>query len=181
MEDRFRAFHIILYPDDIKHVKVFEYIKDNLHYASIIHNRDIQEDGTFKKLHIHVVIRFLNAKTISAVSRELDLPTNYIEPCKKNYKKALLYLIHYDEPNKVAYNMDEVEGDLKSVLIKTLQAFDTEDDSIIKIINILNQLDYTSLNDFVQIICMEGLYSYFRRSQYIFVRLLDEHNASIVK
>lgn len=181
-DERFRAFHLVLYPnEDERHLKALEYIQDNLHYASIIHNRDILEDGTIKKIHTHVVIYFLNARTIKAVSKELDLPSNYIEPCKKNYKKALLYLIHYDEPKKIGYPLDEVEGDLKSVLIKTLQSFDTEDESILKIIKILNQLDFISLNDFVQIICMEGLYSYFRRSQYIFVRLLDEHNASIVK
>jgi len=178
-EDRFRAFHLILYLDDDTHVQAIEYIKENLHYASIIHNRDITEDGTIKKLHMHIVIRYLNAKTISACAKELGIKENYIQPCKKDYKKALLYLIHYDEPKKIGYSIDEVEGDLKSVLIKTLQGFNTEDDSVLKIINILNQLQYTSLNDFVQIICMEGLYSYFRRSQYIFVRLLDEHNNSL--
>ena len=179
--ERFRAFHLMLYLDDPSHLEIYENIKDNYHYASIIHDKDIKEDGSFKKLHRHVVIRLVNAKTISAISNELGLKENYIEPCRKDYKKALLYLIHYDEPKKVAYNVDCVEGDLKSVLIKTLQGYNTEDDEVLKIIKILNQLEYTSLNDFVQIICMEGLYSYFRRSQYIFVRLLDEHNASIVK
>lgn len=179
-DERYRAFHLILYLDDERHLKTYDYIVNNLHYASIIHDKDLNDDGTFKKVHRHVVIRFLNAKTITAVSKELDLQSNYIEPCKSNYKKALLYLIHYDEPNKIGYSVDAVEGDLKSVLIKTLQSFDTEDESILKIISILNQLEYTSLNDFVQIICMEGLYSYFRRSQYIFVRLLDEHNSSVV-
>lgn len=181
MEDRFRAFHLVLYPnEDITHEQALDYIINNLHYAYIHHYKDIKEDGTIKKLHTHVVIKYLNAKTISAVSKELGIKENCIMPCKKNYKKALLYLIHYDEPQKIGYSIDEVEGDLKSVLIKTLQTFDTEDDSILKIIHLLNELPYTSLNDFVQIICMEGLYSYFRRSQYIFVRLLDEHNNNLV-
>ena len=87
-KERYRAFHLNLYIDDESHIKAYEYIVNNLHYASIIHDKDIKEDGTFKKIHRHVVIRYLNAKTINAVANELGIKENYIEPCKKNYKKA---------------------------------------------------------------------------------------------
>ena len=162
---------MILYPTDESHLKALNYIKDNFSYASIIHDRDIQEDGTIKKTHIHCVIYFSNGRTISSLSKELDLPPNYINACKKDYKKALLYLIHYGE-NKVPYSVDEVEGDLKKTLIKCLNTTDIEDNFVLQIIDMLDSYkEIVSLKQFIKDLCNKGLYSYFRRSQYSYINL----------
>lgn len=178
MEERNRNYHLILYADDETHIKAYNYIKDNYSYASIWHDKDINDDGkTIKKLHLHVVVHLSSPKSLSKFADELGIKPNYIQICRKDYKQSLLYLIHYNIDDKVKYKVEDVEGDLKDVLVKYLNSLQDENDCILDIISMLDRCDYKlSLKDFIQCLCHNGLYSYFRRSQYTFIQLLKEHN-----
>ena len=102
---RFRAFMIILYPDDITHSEILDCVMCNFEeYAYILHDRDFYENGELKKEHYHVLIRVEEACTISSLSKKLGIGENYITPTMKNYVNGLRYLIHKDDKDKYQYD-----------------------------------------------------------------------------
>lgn len=178
--ERNRSFHLVLYADDETHLKAYKIIQEKYSYASIWHDRDILEDGTIKKLHLHVVLHLSSPKSVTALANDLGITSNYIEICKKDYKQSLLYLIHYNQKDKMPYKVEDVEGDLKQVLINYLSSISDENSDVIRIIDLLDSIkENLSLKEFIKILCNNGLYSCFRRSQYTFIQLLKEHNIYI--
>lgn len=82
-----------------------------LQFFAIFHNRDKQDDGTAKAVHCHVVLIAKNRVRLSSV---LGLPVksslpDFIgaRPCS-NAIGAIRYLVHLDNPEKEAYNPDEI-------------------------------------------------------------------------
>lgn len=175
---RDRAFCLVLYPEDITHSLAIDKIKKSYDCAYILHDRDVMEDGVLKKAHYHVVLRFKNAVWNSAVAKDLGIEINYIQPCK-NFKNALLYLIHYYDTDKIQYDLEEVYGSLKSRLKEELEKVDkSEGERVNEIINfIYGTTCYLSTAELVSFCCSNGLWSDLRRAPSIIFRLLDEHNA----
>ena len=114
---RYRTFACELYPDDLEHLKVLEYIKKYFEYAYILHDKDIWDEekvdddgvtihkvGDLKKPHYHVVLNFKNARSIEKLKDELGL--KHIETC--NFYFYIRYLIHKDNPRKFQYSEDEI-------------------------------------------------------------------------
>ena len=62
-------------PPDIKTVKdLADRIESALgpkEYAAILHDQDISEDGTPAEAHLHAMLRFENARYLSAVAKAL--------------------------------------------------------------------------------------------------------------
>ena len=113
---RSRVHMLLLYPSDESHVLALEKITLSYDYAYILHNKDIAEDGSIKKHHWHVVLRFNQAVWSSAICKELGIEHNYIENVKR-FDNALQYLIHYNDTDKAQYSVDEVFGNLKQKLL----------------------------------------------------------------
>lgn len=103
---RDRKFCLLLYPEDETHVKALEHIKRNYNYALICHNRDTDENGEIKKAHYHVVIRVdgQNAIWNTSLAKDLEITPNYIQRCR-NLDRALMYLTHYNEADKMQYEI----------------------------------------------------------------------------
>lgn len=176
---KYRNFMIILYTEDKKHCSILDYIINNFNnYAYILHDKDYNENGEIKKPHYHVMLCFDNPRTITGLSKELDLLPNYIEPTKHNYIKGLRYLIHADEEDKYLYAVEEVKG-TKTLIRKlenSLNADKTECEYIIEIIDIIDNQDYINKREFVLEMCRKNLYSYYRRSACIINDIIFEHN-----
>jgi len=175
---RSRRFCILLYPlEDETHKKAYEYIKNNYDYASIVHNRDKNEEGEIKKSHTHIVISFPNAKWNSAVAEELGITPNYIEKCR-SLDNALEYLIHFNDDTKEQYDIEEVQGNLKSQL-KRIIANDGKDENekALELTEFINTYP-GPLNEFIfiQYVCSVGMWDVFRRASIIYLRLIDKHN-----
>lgn len=153
---------------------------NNYECLYIKHDKDRLENGELKKIHYHVVLKFKNYKWKSALSDELNISDNYLQPVR-NLNNILCYLIHYKEDNKYHYDLSDVKGsaNFKDKLNKVIKSIDlSEEDRVLSIIEYLHSCKYyvsfTSLVDFV---LKNGLWSDFRRSASIFSKLLDEHNA----
>ena len=94
-DKRYRSFHIILYPDSTSYdcSSVICSLSNSVDtWAYIIHDKDYDNEGNLKKVHVHFVIRYPNARTFSAVSREYGIPQNHIEKC--DFNQAVRYLTH---------------------------------------------------------------------------------------
>lgn len=183
-DKRYRTFMLILYKDDEKYFDYLNFIIDkefknqNYRYAGIVHDKDINEDtGELKKEHEHIVLYFDNPRTITSISKEMELPPQYIEKYS-SLKTALLYLLHYNQGDKVQYNFDEVYGDLKNELKKYItNTPSSEEERVLKVLDIIdNYYKYTSYSKFLRDVCNNGLYDILRRNNYIFIKILDKHN-----
>lgn len=177
-----RSFMIVLYLEDDSHFCAFQYmIKNFKDYAYIVHDKDFNENGELKKEHIHFLVKFKNPRSIEGLANEIGIKSNYIEDTKKDYKQGLRYLIHLDDKDKYQYNINEVYGPLKKILLKEIEQAKTEPEYIIDIISIIDSLNYIYVRDFSQIMCSKGLWGYYRRNASIINQIINEHNNFYLK
>lgn len=182
-EKRYRTFMLILYEEDNNFIEYINYIVDkkfknkNYKYLGITHDRDTNENGEIKKSHDHIVLYFDNPRTISSISKELGLPSNYIESYK-SLKTALTYLIHFNQGDKAQYSIEDTYGDLQNELKKyTKNVILSEEDRVLKILDLIDSYyKYTSYSQFLRDICSLGLYDILRRNNYMFLKIFDKHN-----
>jgi len=171
---RSRKFGLLVYPDDANHVQVLEAIK-SYDYAMILHDRDCDGDGVLLKAHWHIVLASKNAQWSSALAKELGLKENYILQIR-NEECALEYLIHYNEPNKYQYSMDDVKGPRKRKLVEYIARDDKSEhekvDALIEYIE--NNSDWLTVTYFAKHCARSGMWDIFRRSGAIFMRILSE-------
>lgn len=182
-----RNFCLLIYPDeDSTHISALEYIRSRFQYAAIRHDCDVWTDadekhnsehkaGTLKKPHWHIVARFSAPRWRSALAKELGISENYVQRCA-SFDGAMRYLVHADNPGEYQYDPESVEGPLKPILDKLLLQL-SEDERIVKILDLLYSLDKkVTYYEFVKLVCAHGLFSDFRRSSVIWIKLLEEHN-----
>lgn len=187
---RGKVFLLLLYPDeDVTHAKALEYIKANYDYAAICQDKDVyledtitngveHKEGELKKAHYHVVVRFKNARWITALAKELEISENYIR-LSHNFVRSLLYLVHYYEPEKYQYPPNEVFGTLKQ---RFKEAYSSEGKSESeKIVDIFNEIDKcefkVDFQVFVRRIASIGYWDVLRRSSSLILRYIDVHNS----
>lgn len=116
-----------LYPDAENYdcAKVLEVIKTKFkQWAFAVHDSDVNDDGEFKKLHIHWVGRG-DPRTVSAVSKFLGIPEHDVE-IGRNFKSLVQYLIHMNDPDKFQYDPDIVETNLSDVSIYLRQLSESQ-------------------------------------------------------
>lgn len=174
-EKRYRCFHLILYLEDVSHETAMNFIRENYSYAEILHDNDFDENGEIKKEHYHFIIYFDDARTISAVSKELNIKDNYIIPSDK--KKGLLYLIHKNNPEKFQYDINLVSGTLKDTLFSYVSnSLIAEKTSVKLILDYIYNHHFISYYEFLSWVNDNDLWSFYRRSQSTFLKMLDNHN-----
>lgn len=107
----------------------------------------------------------------------MNIPSNYIESYS-SIKTALLYLVHYNQGEKVQYSANDTYGNLKTDLFKyILNTPSTEEERVIKLLDLIDSYyDYTTYSKFVRDVCKNGLYDILRRNNFMFIKILDKHN-----
>lgn len=177
---RDRKFCLLLYPnEDITHRIALDIIFKNYDYAYIEHNKDKDENGNLKKSHTHLVLRTTNAVWNTSLSKELGIPINYIEKCR-DIKKSLLYLIHYNDLDKYQYDLNEVSGNLKVNLERYISNEDKdENDKSLDLLEFIDNCGYLTIKEFAEYCARFGKWDIFRRSSYIFIEIIKEHNLKL--
>lgn len=115
--DRLRRFSLQLYAEPCHWGKL---LQNAQHYAYILHDKDVNPDGTPKTPHYHLLVMFADAKTKSSVRKMTDIDS-LTEDTTINFQKlinprnAFRYLIH-DTPEaksdgKYQYSLDAVKYD----------------------------------------------------------------------
>lgn len=179
---RNRRHAVLLYPDCSDHVSALSLIEKTYDYCYILHDKDTNEDGSLKKPHWHVVISCKHAVWNTALSKDLDIPLNYIQEIR-NIDLMLEYLIHANEEDKHQYSLDDVKGsaNLKQKLKKNLE-IDTlsEGDKVIELIEIIENTDKViSISSFSRACATMGRWDVFRRSGAIFLKMIEEKNKKL--
>lgn len=165
MENKYKYFTLVLYPDDDpKHSQILDTIISTYSYRAIYHNKDEA------KVHLHIVFSTPSPRTLASLKKEFNI--DYIE-FVRTPKKMLEYLTHENAKEKHHYSYDETFGDLE-VLSET----DTESKNILLILNYINNFEgYLSLLTLNKFVVDNNLWSFYRRSSYIFIKTLEEKNA----
>lgn len=175
---KYYTFAMVLYKDSTSYDynKVINYIEKNYkYYAYIEHNEDIDD----KKEHTHVLMHFDNKRYNTGISKELNVPSNYI--VHANLIPYLRYLIHFDDEDKKQYSIEEVHGPLSNKL-KDIISKDkkTESEQVAEIMSyIFESNEFLYVTNVAQFVLNNGCYSAFRRNYLFFKDLVLEHNRNI--
>lgn len=181
-------YMLLLYPDNVNHMKALEKIQQSFDYALILHDKDkfteVDEKknsehkaGSLKKAHFHVVVRFPNKRWNTAVAKTFGLELRFVEKVH-SLDKALMYLVHFGNETKHQYSHDEVLGPLKKRMIEKINAESKEESEfILEILEFVKNYDgYLAYDEYLSFLVCNGYWNYFRRSAFPLTRLLDEHN-----
>lgn len=162
--DKYKYFTLVLYPDeDTKHREILNSIITTYSYRAIVHNKDEA------KVHTHIVFSTPSPRTLASLKKEFNI--DYIE-FVRTPKKMLEYLTHENDKEKHHYSYDETFGDLE-----VLSDTDKESSNILTILNFINNFEgYLSLLTLNKFVVDNNLWSYYRRSSYIFIKTLEEKN-----
>lgn len=181
---RSRKYQGVVYPDCEYHKSFIERLKNkSINSCAIIHDRDKftggELNGQIKKIHIHFIINFKNARYIDSVAQEYGLKPQELEPVH-NYKGALRYLIHFDDPDKEQYLDSEVFGPLEKDFLNAISDNETEEEKILFIMSYIEGCNYElSITELVKWCCNNGVYDICRRSATFIRDICNEHNYDI--
>lgn len=151
--DRYRSFLILLYEDTTSYDinNVFFEINGFKKFAYIRHEPETDE----KKSHYHLYISLDSACTISAVSKRLGVPPQFIQHVRSE-RASLRYLTHVDYPEKIQYEIKDIKYSLniERSLLKSYSDVESEIDIINNIHNFILSLknDYTYNQALIELI-----------------------------
>lgn len=170
-------FMLVLYPDDFNHIIAMDILKrDGYQFSAILHDKDVDKEGNLKKEHYHYVVCFPRQKDLSALSNELGIKANYIEPVR-NRQYAERYHIHADDPDQFQYDPTCIFGPLADRVRAHVASGETEEDKVKSLLILLDSMPVPcTYRQFLVACCDANLYSVFRRMGAVLRHLMDEHN-----
>lgn len=112
-----RVFRILLYPDNPEHMlAIMELQSSDYPAVGIKHDKDVYTEdtddhkaGEIEKEHFHFVLKFKNARYLTAVAKSLGIEERFIQTAK-SYKGSVEYLLHINHPEKFQYERSELIG-----------------------------------------------------------------------
>lgn len=170
--------------DDYDCSEVLAKICDTDQWAYATHDQDVKVDGSPDKPHIHAVFRNLtddgsgSPMTIGHVSRLLGIASSNIQAGRnenenRGFKGSVRYLIHDTaasrKKNKFQYSRDIIHSsfDLDCV-------FGVNSNMYSKILDYVLTSRPATFTDLYQWVIKNGCVKEFLRSQYAWVRVMDE-------
>lgn len=87
-------------------------IKD---YAYILHDKDVNDDGSPKAVHWHIYIRFKDSTPTDSICKWFGITSNYIGRIQGRFADALAYATHRNVPEKYQYLDEEVKSNFDFV------------------------------------------------------------------
>lgn len=108
-----KHYEVILYQDDgwtaQKILKVLNDWPIVETYAFILHDLDMEDDGSYKKPHYHVYIGFGKSSTsIQSVANRFKIPQHLVQKIKSNKYYALRYFLHSGVEGKHQYQVGQM-------------------------------------------------------------------------
>lgn len=116
-----RNFHLVLYPDASNYV-FLQVICENVvnlkscsKWAYCIHDKDVNDDGSEKKAHAHLVISCKYPVRYKDIISSLGVPESSMtlpdEHSKvRTFRSMVRYLVHADSPKKYQYDIQLISS-----------------------------------------------------------------------
>lgn len=172
-----RIFMLELYDDTEEWTTTCSLVfaQDNVSY--VYHDKD----GC--KSHYHAIIRFPNAVSNQSVANQFEMPVKFVGRQLRREKivGAFQYLIHMNDEDKYQYSVDAVQHTSEYMRDTFLNAVNKTDENesckVLRVLDLIDSFDdYCSYSIFIREVCKLDLYDVVRRSNYMFCKILDEHN-----
>lgn len=156
-----KYFCCILYPDSSTY-DVDKVIKslaaEHLTFAvSPIHDRDIEDDGSFKKAHFHLLLAYSSATTLNNIRgwfkvcgmSESELHSVRVCASAVGYYR---YLTHKDNPEKAQYDDNDIRvfNDSDELFKKFSKTASEKIDDLVRIFQIVDELNTVSFHNLIQ-------------------------------
>lgn len=156
-----KYFCAILYPDSTTYdtVNLIKALaKEHLTFAvSPIHDKDVEEDGSKKKVHYHLLLAYSSATTLNNIRRwfnlcgmpESDLHAVRVCASGVGYYR---YLTHKDNPEKAQYNVSDIRvfNDADELFKKFSKTASEKIDDLVRIFQIVDELNTISFHSLIQ-------------------------------
>lgn len=178
-------FCAVLYPDATNYVYPIETILETLYLCAdefyyILHDRDLNTDGSPKKPHYHLVLTkstangYASPSKIRIVAKQLGIPFNYVQRCN-SLKGSIIYLTHEEESDKVVYSRDEIICSDPQKLARYFSGID-DTDMAKEIVTFIISSHCNSVSQCASWALEQGYYSAFRRGFAIFNSIIREQS-----
>lgn len=156
-----KYFCCVLWPDSSTY-NVDKIIKSlaqqHLTFAvSPIHNRDVEDDGSPKKEHYHILLAYSSATTLNNIREwckvcglpESDLHSVRVCASGVGYFR---YLTHKDNPEKAQYNSKDIRifNDYDEIFKKFANTVSDKLDNLVRIFQIVDELNAISFHNLIQ-------------------------------
>lgn len=115
---------------DTFHENLFQWLNINCEeWYAIWHLLDLQDDGTPKNPHLHLVLKLLKRTRFNTIlndmARNLNLNKNAISIQKPtSYEGCIQYLIHKNDPDKYQYPIEDVQTSVSRDELKIIMEAD---------------------------------------------------------
>lgn len=156
-----KYFCCILYPDSTTY-NVDKIIKslaeEHLTFAvSPLHDRDLEDDGSPKKGHFHLLLAYTSATTLCNIRgwfNACGLPVSELHSVRVCASGVgyFRYLTHKDNPEKVQYNFNDIRifNDYDDIFKKFANTESDKIDKLIHIFQIVDELNTISFHNLIQ-------------------------------
>ena len=156
-----KYFCCILYPDSSTYDtdKIIKALaEEHLTFAvSPIHDRDIEDDGTIKKAHYHLLLSYSSATTLNNIRRWVNacgMPESELHVVRVCASGVgyFRYLTHKDNPEKAQYDDNDIRvfNDSDELFKKFSKTASEKVDDLVHIFQIVDELNTISFHSLIQ-------------------------------
>ena len=156
-----KYFCCILYPESTTYDvdKIIKSLANELltFAVSPLHDRDIDENGTPKKPHFHLLVAYSSATTLSNIKgwfKACGMPESELHSVRVCASGVgyFRYLVHKDNPEKAQYNDCDIRifNDSDELFKKFSKSTSDKIDDLIRIFHIVDEIGTISFHNLVQ-------------------------------
>lgn len=169
-----RIWEAVVYPDSESYVAAESLAKATQYFCQwcyVLHDKDLNDDGTPKKAHYHVYGKLDTARTPQSVANALGVGLSSLRAVS-SWRGAVRYTLHFDHPDKHQYSADDVVSNF------ALAKFLTVDDDVqaARIFSFLQSSRCSTVSELAAWAFANGCYSALRRGFAVWSRLLSENS-----
>lgn len=168
-----RTWELVIYPDSESYVAAEVLVKATQYFGQwcyILHDKDVNDDGTPKKAHYHVYGKLDTARIPQSVANALGVGIASLRVVS-SWRGAVRYTVHLDHPDKHQYSADDVVANFD--LVKLL----TVDDEVqaARIFSFIQSSRCSTVSELTAWSFANGCYPALRRGFAVWSRLLSEN------
>lgn len=82
---------------------------DPKQYALIVHDHDVDPNGKPVEPHVHMMLSFINARSLASVAKQIGDKPQYIEQWTGNANNGYAYLVHRTKDSVTRYQYDPLD------------------------------------------------------------------------
>lgn len=168
-----RTWEAVVYPDSESYVAAESLAKATQYFGQwcyVLHDKDLNDDGTPKKAHYHVYGKLDTPRTPQSVANALGVGVSSLRVVS-SWRGSVRYTLHLDHPDKYQYSADDVVSNFD------IAKFLTVDDDVqaARIFSFIQSSCCTTVSELTAWAFANGCYPALRRGFAVWSRLLSEN------